>query len=185
MIIAVIGKKYSGKTTFSSYIDKSGSFVSFAFADPIKKICKETFSLTDDQLHDPILKETLDPRWNKTPRELFQIVGTDLFRERFDKDIWVNVVRHQVNRVDPEKNIIFTDIRFQNELDFIVSLNRSEPVVVVEIRRPHDHRSSMDTHSSETVELEYPYKTFLDNDGTLEEFYEKINQFKVEKLKMF
>ena len=61
MIIGIIGQKGTGKDTVADYIVKSNDFKKISYAEPLKKICKELFDLTDEQLNDQHEKEKIDP----------------------------------------------------------------------------------------------------------------------------
>ena len=76
-LIGVIGLKNSGKDTVGDYLVSQFGFTKYAFAHPVKQVCKTIFSLSDEQLEDRTLKEKKDPRWGISPREMFQRVGTD------------------------------------------------------------------------------------------------------------
>ena len=80
MIIALGGKKGSGKDTLANYLVDKYNFTRYAFGDPVKLVCKELFDLTEDQLHGS-LKDTVDKRLGITPREIFQKIGTEFGRE--------------------------------------------------------------------------------------------------------
>ena len=85
MIVGLIGKKGHGKDTFADYLVQHYDFVKLSFAEPLKKVCKELFLLTDEQLYDPMEKEKVDERWGKSPRQLMQIIGTDILRRYYDE----------------------------------------------------------------------------------------------------
>jgi uridine kinase len=80
-VIGLVGCKNVGKTTVARMIKKKWNFPEYTFAEPIKEICKIAFLLDDWQVNDQTGKETLDARWNTTPRKLLQTVGTNLFRD--------------------------------------------------------------------------------------------------------
>ena len=176
MIIGVIGNKFSGKSTFTKEICDHLIFEEIAFATPLKKVCQELFSLSDAQLHDPVSKEEIDPRWNCSPRQLFQTIGTDLFRNCYDPDIWLKIAKEKIRTISPSKNIIFSDIRQENELNFVRGLANSETVVIVEIRRPSLLSNPVDLHSTERMDFDCPEKIVISNDGNLQDFKKKIHE---------
>ena len=59
MIIAVIGKKRSGKDTLANYLVKNYNFKKYGFGDPVKEICKLMFGFSQEQI-DTDLKEEQD-----------------------------------------------------------------------------------------------------------------------------
>ena len=57
-----------------------------------------------------------------TAREILQIVGTDIFREMFSTDIWVDATFRDINKAQKSVNII-TDARFPGEIKSILDYN--------------------------------------------------------------
>jgi len=171
MLIGVIGKKNSGKDTLGDFLHHQYGFIKRAFADPIKECCQLLFQFSDDQLHDPLLKETIDPRWNQTPRQIMQRVGTDLFRNHFQQDFWLTLFE-QWYANNPQKNVVCTDVRFENEALLIKRLGG----ILILVERNHPPETSIDLHESEhmtfqTVEPDY----IIQNHGSsFTEYYERI-----------
>jgi hypothetical protein len=80
MIICLIGQKRVGKDTVASMIKSLyPNFKTIALADPIKDIARIMFNFTEEQLYGNE-KEVLDPRWNITPRQVFEQFGTDIMQ---------------------------------------------------------------------------------------------------------
>lgn len=63
-----------------------------------------------------------------SPREAQQIIGTDICRRLLGADVWVQALAASCQ--DPDTLYIVTDVRFQNELDFI--RNNNGVVVYIE-----------------------------------------------------
>jgi hypothetical protein len=114
-IIGITGKKFHGKDTIGDYYVKKG-YTRIAFADTLKEACKLIFGLTHEQLYGD-KKEVIDEYWKKTPREIMQYVGTDLFRNQFDENIWINSLRRKM--ISSDKKYVITDVRFDNEATMI------------------------------------------------------------------
>jgi len=53
MIIGLCGVANAGKSTVASILVKNHGFVEVALADPLKRICKEVFDFSDEQLWGP------------------------------------------------------------------------------------------------------------------------------------
>lgn len=181
VLIGVMGNKGSGKTTISEFLKESYIFTEKSFADPLKRACQVLFNLSDDQIYSTQeKKETPDPRWfNCTPRKILQFVGTDLLRNNLDQimpGLGVNVFTHSFKiwydneiKKNPQINIIVSDVRFQNEIDLIQSLDG----FVIKIDRPNNLDVN-DMHQSE-IELRNisTFNYLVVNDGTLDQFYKK------------
>ena len=76
-LIGFIGRKSSGKDTSADYLIERYNYYKVAFGDPVKNVCKQLFLLSNEQLTDHTLKETIDNRWGISPRVMFQRIGTE------------------------------------------------------------------------------------------------------------
>lgn len=124
ILLGIVGKGGSGKTTTAKIL--SDEFTEVIFAEPVKIITSIIYGFDYDMLlgdtpEKRILRETLhDPIWNHTPRQGMQKIGTDIFRNNFDKDVWIKIATRKINTLrDVGKNAIITDCRFENEIEFI------------------------------------------------------------------
>lgn len=141
-LIGIVGKKGAGKDTTADYIVKRYGFVKRAYAAPLKQACKSLFFFTDNQLEDPVEKETIDKRWGRTPRDAMQWLGTDVVRHSLGSDFWI---RHMglFRQENPHIRLVIPDVRFPNEADWI----KENGGVLIRVVRPG--LSTLDTHASE------------------------------------
>jgi len=128
-IVAFCGKKRSGKDTAGDAIASHGYFP-IAFADPIKETCQLVFEFDDEQVFGA-RKEEVDPFWDFSPRWAMQTIGTELFREGIDEDVWVKSLLARIDASSHSKFAV-TDVRFPNEVDHLQRAGAE----VVHIRRP-------------------------------------------------
>lgn len=178
MLIGLVARKQSGKSTFADYLVKEYSFINQAFADPIKDACKIIFDFSDEQT-EGVLKEVMDKRWGITPRQAFQIIGTDVFRQHLPKTVpglkeigdqfWIE--RFKIwYRKNMDKNVIVSDVRFPNEAQLI----RDMGGVIVKIQRSGVKNG--DTHISETLIDNIEEDSMIRNDFSLETYYQHIDE---------
>jgi len=137
MLIGLLGKKRSGKDTFADYCCEKYEYKKTAIAKPLKDISKILFNFTDEQLYGE-KKEIIDENWGITPRRAFQFIGTDLIRDKFGElikdignDFWIKHFEINYREMKNNKNIIVSDIRFQNEVDMIKKLGG----IIIKIER--------------------------------------------------
>jgi hypothetical protein len=166
-----------GKDTAAEYLEKKfpGKVKRVGFADKLKEICMFLFGLSYEQCYGPKeVKETIDPRYGLTPREIMQGVGEKM-REIFP-DIWVDTV---FNATIPELEkqgydcVVISDVRYPNEGDKV----RSEGGVLVKVLRDAGGVSVGAGHSSETSMRNYAdFDFIIDNNATFEEYYEKLDK---------
>jgi hypothetical protein len=81
-----------------------------------KPFCNEIRNYTQDQ------KNIVIKQFNKTIGETLQLVGTDLFRDNYDTDIWVKSFFSEelYEKLNNGKIIVVPDVRFVNEADYII-----------------------------------------------------------------
>ena len=151
MLIAFTGRKRSGKDSAADSLVKmpaanneEKTFCKIAFATPLKTI-GTILGLTNKQMNGTVVdKETIDPKWNKSPRQILQLLGTNLLRNQFDEDIWTKLLETRYNECKGCQHVVVSDVRFNNEAEFIKRLGG----IIVNIVRP-SLGGPTDTHESE------------------------------------
>lgn len=131
MLLGTLGKKGHGKDTVSNYLVKNHNFIKLAYAEPIKLFCELIFSFTNEQLYGN-QKESIDTFWNITPREMYQFIGTEIFRidiqtilPHIGNNFWIELMNKRCRSIfeeNPNSRIIISDVRFQNENDLVHDL---------------------------------------------------------------
>jgi len=118
-LIGVCGPASSGKDTLSNYIVTQYGGCKYAFADPLKEAAKILFNLTYDQLHSS-KKEEIDERWNLSPRQILQRLGTEGCRDLFSDTIFITRMLQEFEsyRHFPGYFVV-SDVRFENERNAI------------------------------------------------------------------
>lgn len=174
MLIGFAGAKGSGKTTAGNYLQNKG-FVLVSFAEPLKKITAELTGIDIEILNGETAKTRTqreiirDQIWGMTGREALQCIGTEVFRNHFDKDIWIKLAKRKVmNLLARGKKVCVTDVRFLNEFDMIKMLKGR----VVLITR--NGTQNNDNHISEIEYLKFPVEHKIINDH-IEDFYKSID----------
>lgn len=166
-LIGLIGRARSGKDTVAGYLARRHMFAHIAFADPMKQMLEAAFG---DLFRDGDREKPID--WlGKSPRQLMQTLGTEWGRNQVHPELWVMLTEQKVkNAVEFNLPLVISDVRFYNEANMIlkhggelwfVSRNTSEQV---------------NPHSSETADWgRWPLKT-IENNGSLEELYLKVEE---------
>lgn len=188
-ILALSGKKGSGKDFLGNFLCQERNYTRIAFADPLKKAIEEIFSLNHDQLYGSD-KEKEDIYWGVSPRWLMTTIGTEMFRDFFGllmktkgiwseeekANIWVKCAEKkiQVLREKGLSKFVITDLRFKNEANWVKKNNG----VIININRPQNTSSS--DHISETdLSEEYFDHTFLNDDESApDRFLELVSEIR-------
>lgn len=136
-IIGISGKIGSGKDTFAELFAEQlvGKVERHALADNLRLITEIVSGVrmtTTHEINKPFCnvirnytqsqKNIVIKQFNKTIGETLQLIGTDLFRNNYDSDIWVkSFFNEQLNeKLNNGKIIIVPDVRFINEADYII-----------------------------------------------------------------
>lgn len=164
-VIGVSGKKRSGKDTFFQMLEKYSDrpVYRLAFADTLKNEIYERI-LKPDGLERSMLD---DEATKEQFRTLLQWWGTEYRRRIFRDDYWLVKLSEQLESYkEQDVIVVITDVRFPNEFEFIKSIGG----LMVRVSRP-GFSNSADSHPSEiALDDEKNFDTFIDNNGTLEQF---------------
>lgn len=162
-IIGICGYKGSGKDTLADFLVENESYVKIAFADFIRNALMQLFDW-DETNFSPEKKEIKDPYWGVTPRKMCQEIGTEFLRyhckdfistefklpngEIYNGTFHIKRINKEIIKlleVNPNENIIFSDIRFQDELDYIKKLGG----IIIKVVRPSLTNNEFSQHISE------------------------------------
>lgn len=206
-VVGILGFKGSGKDTAGEYLIREHGFEVESFANPLKDLLSAVFGwdrelLEGNTIDSRTWRETPDEWWEKkldwsnsigkylgrfTPRAAMQLIGTDVLREHFDRDIWIKSLEA---RIQGKPKVVITDCRFPNECKLVTSLNGllfrvkrgPEPewfdLAVKTANSDEEYRPEMalaypTVHVSEWCWLSEPAHV-IENNGTLKELYESI-----------
>lgn len=87
-LIGLAARARSGKDTVANYLLRHADISSYALADPVKMACQALFGLTDAETWADEHKEHIIPLWDCSPRQFFQLVGTEWMRAQ-RPDHWI------------------------------------------------------------------------------------------------
>ena len=191
-VIGIAGRKRSGKSTIANILSTHYGYTKHSFAEPLKQSICSIFGFTDKQIENDS-KEVIDERWNLTPRTVMQVVGTDLFRNTLPSllpsltSIWIQSLQHRIeNEKDKGEgkgegttNIVISDVRFPDEIEFIHSIGGK----VWFVNRPNLVNDDDETvHSSEQLMQQY-CDVVIPNYGTIAELEQTVEVLVLESTK--
>ena len=145
ILVAISGKRRSGKSFMGTLLEKNYGFRSISLAAPLKQMIRDQFGLTVAQTDGP-LKEEIDPRYGLTPRELMIKFGG--FYRSIDPNFWVKKLVDQIKETPQAQmgKYVVTDMRFLNELQWfkrhgatLVRLERDEKFTGPSIDDPSEN----------------------------------------------
>lgn len=208
--IGLLGNIGSGKNTVAQYLATKGC-IPISFAGPLKDLCASIFGWERELLEGETeesrqFRESVDLYWSKqlsipefTPRLALQLIGTDVMRNHFHENIWINSLEYRVKKLHHKNQcVVISDCRFRNEVDLIkkvggtiILVQRAEKPEWFEIALKANqgdavakhimNRDFKDVHSSEWDWIGSEIDFTINNDGTLEELYASIDKI-IDKL---
>ena len=181
IIVGLTGLAGAGKNTAANWLVEEKGFVQLAFADAIRD-----YLLKLNPYMNPRaawggwkLNEFVEKYgWEAAKREpevrrMLQTFGTEIGRD-MDQNIWVKLLARKILKekyLDRDINLVITDVRFENEADFIRNLRGS----LIEIIRPDLQKTEVHKHTSENQpKLTYDY---LHNNSTPEQIGRSLWDF--------
>jgi hypothetical protein len=104
-------------------------------------------------------------------RKFLQWIGTEWARAQ-DPDVWINIVRRKIEATPRDVPIIVTDLRFPNEAKMLAEMGFT---LVRIMRDPSLRGESLNIgHASEIGLLNYDWDLVIENEGTLQQLYDKM-----------
>tara|TARA_B100001093_G_C26845475_1_gene1022578 strand:+ start:1272 stop:1889 length:618 start_codon:yes stop_codon:yes gene_type:complete len=188
-IIGLCGNKGSGKDTMADNLVFTENFIKIAFADFIKSALVELFGW-DNNIFDPQNKETTDEYWGISPRKMCQELGTEFLRihcqdfiskkfklpngDDYEGTFHIKRINQDITKLlnlNSKCNIIISDIRFQDELNYVKKLGGK----IIKIENENVQKNEYSNHISEKnlnelKDIDYT----IHNNGTINEFKKKI-----------
>jgi hypothetical protein len=138
-----------------------------SFADPLKEILSIVSGIPKDKI-DQSKTDTV-PEFGMTVRTMLQKIGTDAMRNQVDDEVWIKIAERRIKDIPRHKIVIFPDVRFENEMNFI----KRNKGVLLNVYRPHRmFDDSVYQHISEQGNFEVDYTII--NDGSLEDLRRKV-----------
>lgn len=184
LILGFMGKVEAGKDTACDYFVEGFNARVLSFAEPLKDVCfsilnkshgvpEECFWGTQaEKLAD--LSEYGLNGWSG--RTICQHIGTEGFRA-ISPTVWTRYVKAIVKEFilsDPSELLVFSDVRFQTEVDAIHDLGGYVVRLTRDVNKGHNVGISNHTSESEMDGIVADY--IIDNEGlTLDEFYLQLD----------
>lgn len=173
-IIGITGPARIGKDTAAHFIKgKMPIYQLASFADPIKEMLRVGLGISSSQLYGDH-KEDIDPRYGVSTRYLMQTLGTEWGRNLIGQDIWVNAMLEHINQSN-DGHFIIPDVRFESEAVMI-----RDSGILIHIQGTHGLDSD---HVSENGVNIFREDITVDNSGTIDDYYLKLDKMLRKRLK--
>ena len=180
MIIALCGRRRSGKDVIASHLVDEHAFSHHKIAQPLKDALSVLFGFTSDELESS-LKEEIHPDWGVSPRTLMQYIGTDIFRDHIqhilpgiNADFWIKRALVPIKTLE---KVVISDLRFLNEYLYLRQMCGKQLIVVRLNRFDTEDNSTCGVHISEREFEQIPADVVIKNNGTIVELIAQINAY--------
>lgn len=171
MLIGLTGRAGVGKDTVANHLQAAHGFAGYALASPIKNGLKAMLGLTDADFEDRARKEVPHARFGVSPRRMAQTLGTEWGRQCINEKLWLMCADRVVEEAHAARvPLVITDIRFQNEADWL----RSHNGILIHVLR--NGVAAVESHSSEAGVNIDPRDCTLMNNGTYVQLYREIDR---------
>lgn len=170
-LIALVGKKQSGKSTAADYLRETHSYTIIKFADPLKEMLR-AIGLEEPHLNGDLKETPLKILCNQTPRYAMQTLGTEWGRHLIGEKFWINLWREKAKRFLQESiqnKVVVDDVRFLNEATAVTTLGGE----IIRITRKGI--VSDDSHPSETEQDLIPSTYTIKNNKSIPHFLGAID----------
>lgn len=174
MIIGLSGYAQSGKDTVAEYLVEHYGYRRIAFADPIREaLYRLDPKIRIDEMVGASLSNAVDhmgweevKRLSSDVRELLQRLGTEVGREMFGQNFWVDQGMKGVSKFD---KVVFTDVRFPNEYKAI----KEREGIVWRVERLGN--APVNAHPSEVALESTKFDGLITNNSTKDDLYQTLD----------
>ena len=174
MLIGLTGYAQSGKDTVAEYLVEHYGYRRIAFADPLREaLYRLDPKVTIADMVGVSLKVAVDGLgWENVKvdsaevRGMLQRMGTEVGREMFGQNFWVDLAMKGVSKFD---KVVFTDVRFPNEYK---SIKEREGTVW---RVERLGVGAVNNHASETAMDDIRVDGIITNNSTKDDLFATID----------
>ena len=182
MLIGVVGLIGSGKGTVADRLAEKHAFRKDSFAKSLKDAVSSMFNWNREMLEGKTKssrywREQPDKFWSEkfgkpvTPRWILQYFGTEVMRGQMLDTIWIDSCLMRYNGTPT----VIADARFQNELK-IIQKTGGKLILVKRGELPSkEDMQNQGAHKSEWDWMGWNFDYTVENDGTKEDLYNKVD----------
>lgn len=171
-VLGLSGWARSGKDSVAEFLEERCGYLKMSFAQPIKEALERLNPIIDVDGHRLSVSVAVEKiGWeplksmSQEVRPLLQRFGSEVGREMFGDDIWVN---YAMDRIPDGAKVVFSDVRYPNEADAI----RRNGGEVWRIEREGNEPAN--DHASEHALNKYDFDQRIYNDKDLEALWDKV-----------
>lgn len=167
-IIGLVGRARHGKDTIADYIIAytNGLYKRVRLAQSIKDATKCLYGFTHEQIESD-LKEVIDKKWNITPRNAMLFI-TKTFINEMGVDFFTKSLYMKYDNNEFGDYIIIPDVRYPHDIE---EIRKRDGIIIKVIRND----VNLPRHSVEDIIDEFKADYIIENNGTKDDLYLKID----------
>jgi hypothetical protein len=173
-VIGLSGWARSGKDTVADYLVSSHGYTKVSFATPMREaLYRLNPKITINEVQSTPLRVGVDVYdWeglkDRSPdvRGLLQRFGTEVGREMFGEDFWIN---YALDSIPDGAKAVIADVRYPNEADAIKKLGGK----VIRVQR--NGVVAANEHLSENALNDYEFDSIIKNDADIHSLQSVVN----------
>lgn len=176
--IGICGKPGAGKDTIGELLSSNYGFQKMTLKSPIESIVQAVLSVDNHNLYDRDAREQPLAEWpDWTVRKALQGVGLAM-REVFGADVWAHSL---CLRIKEHTRIFIPDVRTPNDVKYVKHYVQSHggDYHLWLVRRPgfgSTTSGGFTNHQLESYDLTPECDVVFDNDGTVKDLYNKVDE---------
>jgi hypothetical protein len=174
-LIGLCGYAQVGKDTVAGFLKTQG-WTRVAFADALRDVLYALNPIVQGGSYFERVQDLVDRHgWDKAKvdyqeiRQLLQRLGTEAGRDTLGENVWVRIGEDKIEAANGP--VVVTDCRFPNEVQLI----KRRKGTLIWIERPGT--GAANAHASEHSVTRDDCDIVLNNNGTFEDLYRKIDKF--------
>ena len=176
ILIGFTGQPGSGKNAAADHLTARHDFRQVAFADAIRQAVLTIDPWVDTfyRLREVVRAWGWETAKRNSPevRRLLQVFGTEVGRDMFGTESWVDQVFKKLDSFPQGQRVVITDVRFANEADALWARGG----FLVRLRRDASHHGGVLDHRSETESAALVPDYYLSNQTSLEELHRRLDR---------
>lgn len=162
MIVGLVGRMGSGKSTVADSLCQTNGFTRVKFADPLKDMLR-AIGLNEEQIEGDEKMTPCNLLMGQTPRHAMQTLGTDWGRDMIHPDLWT---RLWSERAGQHSLVVADDCRFPNEARTILQQGGKLIRIVPAF---HGYEGGEVKHESEAYADQMEVHHEILNDGSIQD----------------
>ena len=176
LLIGFTGRPGSGKNAAADHLVAHHDFRQVAFADAIRQalLTLDPWVDTFYRLREVVRAWGWETAKRNSPecRRLLQVFGTEVGRDMFGTEVWVDQVFKKIDAFPQGQRVVITDVRFPNEADALWARGG----VLVRLQRDASHHQGVLDHRSETESAALVPDYHLANHTSIEELHRRLDR---------